>query len=1008
MQSRLGPRFSTGPRRRALTTVTAAILIVVVLVLVGVLTFVAMGGFASTAPLTCAPITAPACAKFQNLHDVSLLLPFKSVQEGNTVPITASLPSGESASTYTFNFGDGTAATTSKSPSIEHSWANIGTYLVYVQADVNGVSHDNLYSLDEITVTSSYTATAAGTVPGIAGVIVSNTTAPSGTPQITAAIIPGQSVSVSASYTTSPTNPAFSVVSPTVKVSTGGTLSSVTNTSSSASATATFNSPGVYELSFLGGSTSAGGAVPVDYNWTVFVAPLGDHAGVSGLSTTKDPHPGTIIDYELAPGGGLSEDPAIDYETVGAEPIFNVYQTLISYNGSDTGPTPDSFVPTLATCVPGSAECQHLYGGDTLVNGWNYTFVIEPNASFYDPSTGISWPVYPSDVEFSMIRSLGFSTLPFPTANPGWIQGQSLLSPGNETWDTLHGAYNNTPANVSASMTVNETWNGDCPNATLVAPLRGCITFHVHGHDQDWPYFLELIADPLGGAIVPCGWFSAPAQDAGVPYWTRGNVTGSGDQPCAMPGNDSLGVPFSQMPAEGWDQWEQLGSGAFGGAYLGHVQWNLVGSGPYAIENYEIAVGYTLKASPAYSQNPDCTWTGCAPAARDYATQVEVTWETSAEPGEQAFIAGTADLASIPSTDFSLEIQLLSLGRIQDLSAPTISIGFYPFDMNFNVGSAQKYTTSAINVPGNWFSYLGMREFFARAYPYATIQNTINTKDGIQLGFDSGGAIPKFMSDYYPSNIAWPSTDPCSSTTNSTCPTYWWAQMQNRSGPYFDPETVGCTSGNPCTLPMFGQTGSPAGDEIMALWTSEISSLSGGALKVTPVDIDFVSLITNAQDNGPGDNPMPLYTLGWAPDYPDPTDYVDPLYTPNATYTRGDSVEQSLYVTQFTAGCHIATDGSYWANQTTIPQSCQGTAYRAMLDLLEHAAVAPLGPGRVLLYDQAEEIAYQLALYTYSGQSNIVAPVAAWLNPSTIDTNVCIGGGGDQLFYDLQGNDFLA
>jgi hypothetical protein len=113
-------------------------------------------------------------------------------------------------------------------------------------------------------------------------------------------------------------------------------------------------------------------------------------------------------------------------------------------------------------------------------------------------------------------------------------------------------------------------------------------------------------------------------------------------------------------------------------------------------------------------------------------------------------------------------------------------------------------------------------------------------------------------------------------------------------------------------------------------------------------------------------------------------------------------------VTQFTAGCHIATDGSYWANQTAIPQSCQGTAYRAMLDLLEHAAVAPLGPGRVLLYDQAEEIAYQLALYTYSGQSNIVAPVAAWLNPSTIDTNVCIGGGGDQLFYDLQGNDFLA
>ncbi|MCI4325284.1 MAG: PKD domain-containing protein [Thermoplasmata archaeon] len=1007
MATQMTVRPPLAGRTRGLTTVTSAILIVVVLVVVGVGAYALEGGFSKPSPLTCQPLSAPACASFQNLHDVVLELPLKSIQEGSSVPFTVSLPAGESASTFNVNFGDGTPVVSSKSPSISHAYSNIGTFLVYVTASVNGVQHDNLYGLVQVSVTSSYSAATAGTVPGISGLLVSNTTAPAGTPQVTAAIVPGQSVTVSASYTTAPTNPAYTVIPPTMKVSSGGTITNPTGPSnSSASATATFQSPGSYEVSFVGGGTNGVTPVVISYNWTVFVAPAGLHPGISGLTNVKDPHPGTIISYELAPGGGLSEDPAIDYETVGTEPIINVYQTLLTYNGTVTGPTPDSFVPVLSTCVPGSAECAKLYGGNTLISGWNYTFVIQPNATFYDPATQTTWPVYPTDVEFSMIRSLGFSTLPFPTANPGWIIGQSLLSPGNSTWDSIHGPYNNTPENVSAAMTINGT---DCPSSVLSDPsARGCITFSAHGHNENWPYFLELLADPLGGSVVPCGWFSAPAQASGIPYWSRGNVSGSGDHPCPMPGTGGYGVPFSQMPSQGWDQWEQLGSGSFGGSYLGHVQWNLVGSGPYAIANYQIAVGYTLKANPSYSQNPDCTWTGCPPRAGSYASTVEVTWESAAQPGEQAYIAGTADLASIPSTDFSLFIQLINLGKIQAISAPTITIGFYPYDLDFNVGTAQRYTTSTVNVPSTWFSYLGMREFFSRAYPYATIENTINTKDGIQLGFNYGGAIPQFMANYYPTNIPWPNSDPCSDASNMSCPIFWWNAMHNPSSGYYDPQVATCTSSNPCQMPMFGTTGNPAGDQVLALWTSELSTLTGGALKVTPVDIDFVAIITNAQDEGPGNNPMPVYGLGWAPDYPDPTDYVIPLYSANATYTEGDSVEQSLYTTAFTTGCaQPYTDYSFWANQT-ITQSCQGIAYKAMLKALTVAASTPAGPARVMLYDEAEKIAYGLSLYTYSTQSNIVASVAAWLNPSSVNTNVTIGGGGDTLFYELTGNDLVA
>ena len=390
----------------------------------------------------------------------------------------------------------------------------------------------------------------------------------------------------------------------------------------------------------------------------------------------------------------------------------------------------------------------------------------------------------------------------------------------------------------------------------------------------------------------------------------------------------------------------------------------MVGSGPYALADYQIAEGYTLKASPNYGANPFCTWTGCQPQPHTYAGTVEVTWETSAEPGEQSYIAGTADLASIPSTDFSLFIQLIDLGKIIAVSAPTISIAFAPFDMNFDVGTAQRFTTTTINVHSDFFSYLGMREFFTRAYPYSTIENTINTKDGIQLSFNYGGAIPQFMANYYPTNIPWPNTDPCTNVANTSCPVYWWDQMQSPTSPYYDPEVASCTSANPCQMPMFGETGNPTGDEINALWTSELSTLTNGALKVSVVDVNFVTLVQTAQSSPPGQNPFTMYGLGWAPDYPDPTDYVVPLYSANSTYTYGDAVEQSLYTPQFTTGCAQPYENySYWAN-ATIAQACQGVAYKSMLRAMQVAAVTPAGPLRVLLYNEVEKIAYSLALYT--------------------------------------------
>lgn len=996
--------------RRALSTVVSAIVIIIVLAGLGVGTYAVLGGFSSGKPASCAPADSPICGQFVNLHDVSLLVPFRSVQEGAGVPFTISLPAGESATGYKVLFGDGTSAPSSTS-TISHNYTTPGTYLVEAQATVNGLTHDNLQSLALLQVTPTVQGANSSSVAQLAGRLTGNTTNPSASNAPTAVLQAGQLIMVNGTYTGQPTNPSFTTNPLTITASTGGSVTDVVTSAASLRANVSFNAPGTYLVTLVGSSTNAtanatAGAVTLyqNYSWTVIVPPSGVHAGIHGQTVVRSPHPGTIISYELAPGGALSEDPAIDYETVGAEPILNVYQTLITYNGSNTGPTPSDYVPVLATCVPGSAQCAAMYNQDTLINGWNYTFVIQGNASFYDPLTGNHWGVWPTDVEFSIARTMGFATLPSTESNNGWILTQALLSNGNVTWDSIHGAYNNTPLNITNSMTINGT---DCPQAALSGSDHGCITFHAYGAHHAWPYFLELIADPLGGSIVPCGWFSAPAQGAGIPYWTQGNVTGSGDHPCGAMGSHGWGADPSvpgMVPYEGWDQWEQAGSGAFGGSFLGHVQYNMVGSGPYYMAQYLIGASYALAANPYYGSNPYCTWKGCPATKGNFASNIEVTWENSATQGEDAYLNGIADFASIPSTDFALLIELLSQGKAVAINAPTLSIGFFPFNLEFSVGGAQKLTTESVTVQSNWFAYMGVREFFARAYPYQTIQNTINTRDGIVLGFDMGGAIPQYMANYYPKDVNWPSTDPCTDQNNPNCPTYWWHQLTDTSSQYYDQEIASCTPSNPCQLPVIGETGAPALDQSLLLWETEISSLSGGAIKVNTVDVNFVTDVTDAEFAGPGQNPQPFYALGWAPDYPDPTDYVGPLYQSNNTYTYGDAVMQSLLVPQFTQGCpYTAKDYNDFAN-TTWGNDCQGQAYKAMIYALNVASTEQNLPYRVMLYDLAEKIANQLCLYTYTGQNNEVATAASWMDSTSINTNVTIGGGGDTPFYWLTGN----
>jgi len=768
----------------------------------------------------------------------------------------------------------------------------------------------------------------------------------------------------------------------------------------------------VPSTNFVGG---AGAVTPAHVGSSILAgAPKATVAPAATTHGAQGPHPGTLEIWEASSGGPETADPSVCYYTVCDEPISNVYETLIAYNGTDDGPTPANYVPQLATCVPGSAECQAQFGGNNLVfpNATTgapqyYTFEIDAGARFYDAAHTASWQVYPSDVVFTFARTMGFADLQYEEQTNGWINTQDLVPVGNSGWDSgIHAPLNNTPGNILNAFIVNDS--AYCPQSAIVA-TDGCVTFNVGASGEAWPYFLELVADNLGGSIQPCGWYTA--NGGGVPGFLGTNAS-NGDGPCLLPGNTTSTLQsgysnyISSVGATGWDSFEMEANNW--PANQPGVQWNEVGSGPYYVDNpISPSSGYTLAANPAYSAPVGCSGQpGCMPVASTYVPNVAVVWE-SGTVGDQTGLtemeAGQADSAGFFSTDLQ-QVQTYSKTYSLLTNIPTLTIGFFPLTLTFNVTNEQTQDlTGQLNVPGNFFQNDALRQFLVNSFPYATIDQTFNEVNNTLFGEAYGGAIPHNMGDYYPTNISWPAGNPVSSPTTVGNVTWWWAQANDPSSALYDPELAACTSSAPCRWADFSIQGATVLDDEFNLWNGEIATLSGGNLTPYTVDISGTQAIENLGSPA-GQNPMPTYEFGWAPDYPDPSDYMAPMYYPSNSYTSPDAVAQTLTAAVNNESTCPNNYGAwsnltYWAGLTAIPTGCQGAAYDTMVSFMDQAQFNANVPQRAVEYNLVEQIANKLGLYVYDPQSVAVIDYANWIQPTTINTNPVYGGGGVQLWY---------
>ena len=756
------------------------------------------------------------------------------------------------------------------------------------------------------------------------------------------------------------------------------------------------------------------------------------HDAPAIAGTAHSPHLGTLDVYQVAPGGAITEDPSVAEDSLSLQPIQNVYETLVSYDG----PSTSSFVPTLAICVPGTPQCIADYGTSLIADATSgplagqpvyWTFVLDPNAQFRDPTTGAHWSVYPTDVMFSVLRTMAFADLPFVGADNGWTITQALLPLAAPNPSDIHTPYVNTPADELNSMLINDTTY--CP-AAAITNAHGCITFVANGSDRAWPSFLDFVADGLGASVEPCGWFTY--DTAGIPGWTvTGAAVLNGDGSCLLPDGDTTTESsawasyVSGLAPTYWDAFEE--SALATPSVQPAVRWSMVGSGPY-MATIVPGTGYELVANPAYAQPSACNSTEaaalglppegvytsawCDPAPAGYLSTVDVFWEPNDAFGISQSEAGTADFAQIEPGHTSTLLELAALGKLDYYILPTMSSFFMPMNLNWNpTNYAADFPPEPMpNIPRDFFSGIGLRQFLVHAYPYATTEATTWTVDGIQWLQGAGGPIPPALSTYYPADVSFPTGNPDANPTDVGGAAWWWAQATNPTSPYYDAELASCTKSTPCTWAIAGAQGDPTEDIGIADWIASIDALTNGALQPfggSSLDMTLPDSVTLQVDQASGNGPLPTWASGWTGSYADPEAYIAPMTYPNDTYASSDAVAEQLALPAYnSASCGHASgssaDLSYWASVGEIHEECQGVAYDSAVTWAHQAASGTSQSQRISEYDLVDKVLNELALYLWVGQPSDVITTAPWIDGATIDANPLLGGYNDPLWFQIR------
>jgi len=753
------------------------------------------------------------------------------------------------AKSITFYYGDGSvSSTTATSASMRtydfnHTYSSPGSAFIYYTVNTSSSTISNSASLLPVTVSPS--STFVGNESSL-GTLSYNVT--SSTPTLVsgeAVFAPGAHVEFSSGYYTEPAIASYQIVSQYVQLMNGSgsmidnisvnytwnaTLAKYLPVASSQIFTISFPSQGLFILQQTTVTALITNRSTGTYASAQRTSDFMDVAIFTGGNVVTSSAKTILINDELEQGGYRTLDPAIAFDTISLEPIYNTILPLVAFNGSSTS----TFVPALATSLPsvsnGGINSNYANYTASYVNQngatvtyqvhlqpyENYTFQIRSSALWQDGTHVTAW-----DILYSFARILLFDAGSPLTS--GWMIGPYLLP----------GLYfrSNTFFNITQNITVDNATNS--------------ITFHFQ-HPMTPVSVFGLLAFYR---YTSANWLIAHGAGIGWNY-------------------------------NGFLSYEKYGSQT---DYNTYVQTHAFSDGPYEVSYAVPGTEIVLVKNPTFV-SPG-SWLPAASIDRiviEYISQPSTIYLN--------LKSGEAQSGILPTNQWT-GVETLSSSHIDTAYLyPTPDVYFYKFNANINTTELSSIVPSA-NLPYNMFTSENARRAFAYSYNYPLflsrqVGNSIfNTTFATQYaGFLESGVV--FQQNY--SAISQVAQVPVFNLTIAK--QYWNAFMSSEAARVGISLSGGSTvyNGKPLNIPIFIQTADPVDLLGAQTWGQELQKVIPG-LQFEVVTLPFTEIIAYSAIRG--QNPLPLFWWSLAPAYAYPTDSVGGSEMPtNISHLGGESI----------------------------------------------------------------------------------------------------------------------
>ena len=429
----------------------------------------------------------------------------------------------------------------------------------------------------------------------------------------------------------------------------------------------------------------------------------------------------------------------------------------------------------------------------------------------------------------------------------------------------------------------------------------------------------QALADPLGAGILDAKWLNSVG--AGITFTPSGFL--------------------------------QYTSYANEGNYNLQVQYDPVASGPYEIKTYIPGQSVVLAPNPYFTGIPSI------PAVNN---TVVIDWVKDPQTTYDLFASDQADIVSgLPPSYFPALKSMEAQGTTEIYQFPTLSNFFFAFNLNVSETSL-KQLGSQYSIPSDYFANLDVRKAFDYAFNYTEYINNILGNQ--KYGFNFGSNYPDAIIDGLPYYT------PASGLANVSYFNISYAkQLLLASGEYNVSVNFPIVVSSGDTTDFYGAQ----------MWAQALHQMDPNINIV----VTYEPFSTIVGYMVPGQNPFPIYQLGWSADFPYPSDFVNSIYLQDGAYPAPDG-----WSVQY-------LDSLNYTNEASV--------YNELNNMISAADSATSSAVAAQDYKGVEQLAVNLYMYTYTLQPNEFWVIKSYITPYdnqiSYQENPMIGGGADGLYF---------